>query len=893
MAKYGGCLTLRILPFLMLFGIYFQRIQGNVPLDCKLTRKGREYVGYKSTTVSGRTCQRWDKQVPHRHYVVGHAMPEMSLTTAENYCRNPGYGRADPWCYTVDPQVVWEYCLVPYCEEKILNESLPDAKCVATKGKCGDSRCCVYDDYVTNFCDGDGSRVCCLGEFNCMWDKDMYPSPSNDCLSDPAGKLYRGRQFRTVDGHQCQRWDAQYPNRHDTNGVGSSDHNYCRNKYLFGEEDDRSAPWCFTVGNGTEWQLCNTPICVGVTAESYFEPTPQTDDRLCGLAGGTCGPIQCCANGHYSNHLCAGPENRKCCLSWFDCEWTEKKKGAIPLVWPTGSYAIPMSVYSCPDWARKVWETGSATLSSDEHTFNWPSEFQLKGPYTTSNIDLNVCVSVTSPDSSSVVDTGVEVKAVDWPKGAYCILSLNQTCPGGFTFKSMELPFSITKVIGYATYVLENSTNSALLGICCRNDGDITKDVILPPYYSFYLLYMTASCQKVVNMTAKSQVLRISTNGTVDENSIYFCFYEPIPVDTCYKELDSGWDYRGGINVTHKGPCQPWSTFRSFEWSLFIDYAGIAADTNNCRWAYFSLEPIPWCFANNYRIQCGVPKCAGNDYERYSNVALNKPATQMDGNAESAQQAVDDHFGKKVSCTNRIDAHKPWWQVDLRDIHEVHAVQITREDTACPLRLFDIHVSMYPDDFLKESGAFLCRRNFSAGTAYTIVAECSQPVRGQYVTIVNLAHVETDIRVDFKVEACFQICDVKVFAKATHCSLSLTTASGAALPVKHYQVSSSVLGFGMKYAGLFSKNSWCAKTDDQRSKYIQIDLETTRKITGLVTQGNNGDKDATTRTFTVQYSIKSNASFVDYEQLPGKVEVREEFPLSVKKGSLKKMSSVT
>ena len=33
-----------------------------------------------------------------------------------NYCRNLD-GVGGVWCYTVDAQVVWEYCYVPYCDK--------------------------------------------------------------------------------------------------------------------------------------------------------------------------------------------------------------------------------------------------------------------------------------------------------------------------------------------------------------------------------------------------------------------------------------------------------------------------------------------------------------------------------------------------------------------------------------------------------------------------------------------------------------------------------------------------------------------------------------------------------------------------------------------------------
>jgi len=36
------------------------------------------------------------------------------MSAAENYCRNP-LSLASVWCYTMDPDMRWEYCVVPWC----------------------------------------------------------------------------------------------------------------------------------------------------------------------------------------------------------------------------------------------------------------------------------------------------------------------------------------------------------------------------------------------------------------------------------------------------------------------------------------------------------------------------------------------------------------------------------------------------------------------------------------------------------------------------------------------------------------------------------------------------------------------------------------------------------
>ena len=70
------------------------------------------YTGTKSTTVSGKTCQRWDQQYPHKHGYANARLDE-KFAAKENYCR--GFEYKKPWCYTTDPKVRWEECDIMHC----------------------------------------------------------------------------------------------------------------------------------------------------------------------------------------------------------------------------------------------------------------------------------------------------------------------------------------------------------------------------------------------------------------------------------------------------------------------------------------------------------------------------------------------------------------------------------------------------------------------------------------------------------------------------------------------------------------------------------------------------------------------------------------------------------
>ena len=87
-----------------------------VRAECKTSQSGKEYKGDLSVTVSGKTCQRWDLQVPYSTIPINPmAFPDETIGDASNYCRNPADLMDGPFCYTSDPSVTWELCNIPFC----------------------------------------------------------------------------------------------------------------------------------------------------------------------------------------------------------------------------------------------------------------------------------------------------------------------------------------------------------------------------------------------------------------------------------------------------------------------------------------------------------------------------------------------------------------------------------------------------------------------------------------------------------------------------------------------------------------------------------------------------------------------------------------------------------
>jgi len=84
--------------------------------ECSRCSTQTDYRGILARTSSGKTCQRWDSQIPHIHNITQANYPSAGLV--ENYCRNPD-GDAKAWCYTTISNCRWEYCNVPTCSSLV------------------------------------------------------------------------------------------------------------------------------------------------------------------------------------------------------------------------------------------------------------------------------------------------------------------------------------------------------------------------------------------------------------------------------------------------------------------------------------------------------------------------------------------------------------------------------------------------------------------------------------------------------------------------------------------------------------------------------------------------------------------------------------------------------
>ena len=77
------------------------------------------YSGKVNVTKGGLTCQHWSSQDPQTHNYDNDAIFPLdgSVENAANYCRDPDETYA-PWCFTVDPNVRWDWCNISLCNSK-------------------------------------------------------------------------------------------------------------------------------------------------------------------------------------------------------------------------------------------------------------------------------------------------------------------------------------------------------------------------------------------------------------------------------------------------------------------------------------------------------------------------------------------------------------------------------------------------------------------------------------------------------------------------------------------------------------------------------------------------------------------------------------------------------
>ncbi|XP_039209378.1 hepatocyte growth factor isoform X6 [Crotalus tigris] len=263
-------------------------------VEC-MTCNGEGYRGPMDHTETGKECQRWDLQRPHRHPFRPEKYPDKGFD--DNYCRNPD-GKPRPWCYTLDPNTPWEFCSIKTCAQNVVRSSLAvieTTECIQGQGEgyrgtvntiWSGIECQRWDSQVPhqhnftrenfkckdlreNYCrNPDGAEVpwCFTTNPNirigdCSQIPKCNTSTEKDCFRG-NGTNYMGNLAQTRFGLTCSMWDKNIQDlrRHlpiyKDLDIGKVKKNYCRNP-----DDDAHGPWCYTSNPQIPWDYCRISRC--------------------------------------------------------------------------------------------------------------------------------------------------------------------------------------------------------------------------------------------------------------------------------------------------------------------------------------------------------------------------------------------------------------------------------------------------------------------------------------------------------------------------------------------------------------------------------------------------------------------------------------------------------
>lgn len=176
---------------------------------------GEAYNEAVSITSTGKTCQYWSSNFPHR---ITEFNASLDKSLEENYCRNPDQSPEGPWCFTRDPTVRRESCAIPSC---------------------------------------DGPFV--RGIVRTQPGKTADPPKSTECLPD-HGKDYKGTLSVTMKDHTCLPWKSPKAVKRAAQMEFLPEvvleQNYCRNP-----DNDTEGPWCFVDHPNVTMDYCDLELC--------------------------------------------------------------------------------------------------------------------------------------------------------------------------------------------------------------------------------------------------------------------------------------------------------------------------------------------------------------------------------------------------------------------------------------------------------------------------------------------------------------------------------------------------------------------------------------------------------------------------------------------------------
>uniref|UniRef100_A0AAY4CNN3 Prothrombin n=1 Tax=Denticeps clupeoides TaxID=299321 RepID=A0AAY4CNN3_9TELE len=176
---------------------------------------GVNYKGDVSVTSTGKICQYWTSNFPHK---ITEFNVSLETSLEENHCRNPDKSPSGPWCFTRDPAVRRERCNVPKCGEPYVPTTI---------------------------------------QTRAPGDKALHAE--SHCLSG-SGVDYAGDLSVTVKGLKCLQWSSPKALKHSGGKSFLKEvtlvQNHCRNP-----DGDMEGPWCYVDRPNVTMDYCDLELC--------------------------------------------------------------------------------------------------------------------------------------------------------------------------------------------------------------------------------------------------------------------------------------------------------------------------------------------------------------------------------------------------------------------------------------------------------------------------------------------------------------------------------------------------------------------------------------------------------------------------------------------------------
>ena len=215
-------------------------------------------------------------------------------------------------------------------------------------------------------------------------------------------------------------------------------------------------------------------------------------------------------------------------------------KGSFLMLWPNGTYALPMPSTGCPSTNDQTWRHGYRR----HHT----ESLQRNDDTASENIHLKQPVLNRSRDKFYIfqhfcVRTEESSFGPDWPRGSYCINKAGRVCPSNFNLGSISWDEEDFRSQASASGEMPSGDygeSKTKLYYCCRDDGSVDEPVDMPRYQPFYLYRYQGECQKVVGMKATEEFIHFDTENSnngdekwgahpdveLDDIILRLCYYE-------------------------------------------------------------------------------------------------------------------------------------------------------------------------------------------------------------------------------------------------------------------------------------------------------------------------------------------------------------------------------